>query len=242
MCDEVYKQDFQKYIDNCIQNNVGISNLICLNRAELEYAFQLQKQYPGRFDISFGYHPEDADKITEEDYQFLDEVADKVKGIGEIGLDYYWTKENVEKQKEMFIRQIEIANKHNKNIMIHTRNAAQDTYDILKKYAKTKVIMHCFSESKEMMNEFLKLGYYISFAGPVTFKNAVAPKENAKLCPIDRILIETDCPYLTPVPFRGTQNETAYVKYTGEYIAQLKEMDVEKFKLQLIDNYNQYWK
>ncbi len=242
MTDELYTADFDRYMNNAKENNVGISNIICLNRNDFIRALEIQESYPS-CDISFGYFPEDADHITEDDLAYLERaiIDGKIKGVGEIGLDYHYGKEFVHQQKALFIKQIALANKYGLPIMIHSRDASQDTFDILKKYAKTKVLMHCYSDSLEMMREYLKLGYYISFSGVVTFKNAKAPKENAMNCPLDRMMIETDCPYLTPVPFRGQTNETAYVRYTGEYIAQLREMNIEQLQLQLMKNYESFW-
>ncbi len=242
MTDDMYKEDFDKYYQNAVNNNVLISNIICLSKKDLLEAFKIKEKYPS-FDISFGYFPEDAVNITQEDLDYLEEMvaSGKVKAIGEIGLDYHYSKEFVDKQKELLIKQIEIANKYNVPIMIHCRDAAQDCYDILKGYAKTNVLMHCFSESLEMLKLYNKLGYYISFSGVVTFKNAQSPKINAQNVPLDHILIETDCPYLTPVPFRGKPNETSYVKYTGEYIAELLNISVEQLQNHIIENYNRFW-
>lgn len=242
MTDDTYTAEFARYMQNAKDNNVLVSNIICLNRNDLERALEIKKQYPS-CDISFGYFPEDADHITDEDLAYLEQVIQegKIKGVGEIGLDYHYGKEFVEQQKALLIRQIEIANKYELPIMIHSREASQDTFNILKKYAKTKVLLHCYSDSLEMMREYLKLGYYISFSGVVTFKNAKSPKENALNCPLDKMMIETDCPYLTPVPFRGQTNETAYVKYTGEYIAKLRGISEENLQLQLMKNYESFW-
>ncbi len=239
MNEELYRQDFDDYMQAARENNVLASNVICMHRQELEYTLGLKEKYPN-LDITFGYFPEDLQHLNDQDMTYLEEACDGVQAIGEIGLDYYYTRETAEQQKEMFIRQIEIANRKNKPIMIHSRNAAQDTFDILKQHARTRVVMHCFSESTEMMREYLKLGYFISFAGVVTFKNARTPKENALECPLERMMIETDCPYLTPVPFRGKTNQTAYVRYTGEYIAQLKGISNEELQQQLIRNYDEW--
>ena len=239
MNEDVYRSDFDLYMQAARDNNVLRSNVICMNRADLEYTRELKKKYPN-LDITFGYFPEDTEHLNDEDMNYLEAVIDEIQAVGEIGLDYYYSKEDADRQKEMFIRQIEIANRHGKPIMIHSRSAAQDTFDILKKHARTKVVMHCFSESAEMMREYLKLGYFISFAGVVTFKNAKTPKENALECPIERMMIETDCPYLTPVPFRGKMNQTAYVCHTGQYIAQLKGLSIDQLQQQLIRNYEEW--
>jgi TatD DNase family protein len=240
--DDRYKDDFNSYIQKAKENDVVIINVICSSKEELMYMLEKQKQFPN-LDISFGFYPQDAKDITQKDLDFLVFALEKypqIKAVGEIGLDYYYTKEFADKQKELFIKQIEIANKYNKPIIIHSRSAAKDTYDALKQHAKTKVLMHCYSDSLEMMREYQKLGYFISFTGVVTFKNANKVKTNALNVDLDKIMVETDSPYLTPVPFRGKDNQPAYVRYVGEYIAELRDMDIEELQLQLIDNYQRF--
>jgi len=242
LADGRYKNDFDSYMQRAKENDVAIINVICSSEEELMYMLKKQKQYPN-LDISFGYYPQDAKSITQEDLDFLAFVLEKypqIKAIGEIGLDYYYTKEFADKQKELFIKQIEIANKYKKPIIIHSRSAAKDTYDTLKAYAKTNVLMHCFSDSLEMMKEYQKLGYFISFTGVVTFKNANKVKSNAINVDLDKIMIETDSPYLTPVPFRGKDNQPAYVCYVGKYIAELREMEIEDLQQHLINNYQRF--
>ena len=184
----------------------------------------------------YGISPNDVEDI---DYAKIEELAqnEKVVGIGEIGLDYYWNKENKKLQKEVFIKQIEIANKLNLPIIIHTREAVMDTIEILKQYpVKQKGIFHCCPLNVELIKEALKLGFYISFSGNVTFKNS----KNANLCietvPIDRILIETDSPYMSPEPFRGTRNTSAHVRYVAEKIANVKQLDEEEIAKQTFEN------
>ena len=150
----------------------------------------------------------------------------KIKAVGEVGLDYYWEKdENIrEQQKLAFIKQIQLANNFKKTLIIHDREAHKDTLDILKAHVNSdiNVVMHCFSGSVEFMKDCIKEGYYIALGGVVTFKNAAKPKEVAREIPIDRLLVETDCPFLTPHPHRGEENEPAYVKFVAEEIAELK--------------------
>lgn len=242
LADDRYKENFDNYLQNAKENGVKIINVICSSKEELMYILEKQKQYPN-LDISFGYYPQDAKNISNKDLEFLVfalENYPQIKAVGEIGLDYYYTKEFADKQKELFIKQIEIANKHNKPIIIHSRSAAKDTYDTLKEYARTNVLMHCYSDSLEMMREYQKLGYFISFTGVVTFKNANKVKTNAINVDLDKIMIETDSPYLTPVPFRGKDNQPSYVKYVGEYIANLRDMEIETLQEHLMDNYQRY--
>lgn len=163
---------------------------------------------------------------------------EKVVAIGEIGLDYYWNKENKEEQKNAFIRQIEIANKLNLPIVIHTREAVNDTIEILKNEITPikKGIFHCCPLNLELIKEGLKLGFYISFAGPITFKNSKNAKEAIKTVPLDKILIETDSPYLAPEPKRGTRNDSRNVRYIAEKIAQEKQISVEEIAKQTYEN------
>lgn len=153
----------------------------------------------------------------------------KIVGIGEIGLDYYWNKENKEIQKQAFIKQIELANKLNLPITIHTREAVADTLGILKQHpVNKKGVFHCCPLNRELVKEALKLGFYISFAGPVTFKNSKNAQEIVEMVPNDRMLIETDSPYLAPEPVRGTRNDSRNVKYIAEKIASIKQLQIEE--------------
>ena len=154
--------------------------------------------------------------------------SEKVVAIGEIGLDYYWNKDNKEKQKEVFIKQINIANELNLPIIIHTRDAVMDTLDVLKKNnVNNKGIFHCCPLNIELVKEALKLGFYISFSGNITFKNA-KPDEIIKIVPLDKILIETDCPYLAPEPNRGKRNDSSNLIYIADKISKIKGIDIEK--------------
>lgn len=164
----------------------------------------------------------------------LDEIRefsknDKVVAIGEIGLDYYWDKSFVDKQKDIFIKQIKLANELGLPIEIHDREAHKDTFDILKEHNNgSDVIFHCFSGSVEFAKECIREGWYIALGGVVTFKNAVKTKEVAKEIPLSMLMLETDSPYLTPVPFRGKENQPAYVKYVADEIAKLRGLSVEE--------------
>ena len=153
----------------------------------------------------------------------------KIVAIGEIGLDYYWNKENKALQRYAFIKQIELANKYNLPIVIHTREAVDDTIDILKNKIETtkKGVFHCCPLNRELVKQALKMGFYISFAGPVTFKNSKNANEIIQMVPLDKMVIETDSPYLAPEPHRGTRNDSRNVKYIAEKIANVKEMSLE---------------
>lgn len=174
----------------------------------------------------------DFNEILEQQLKQIKILANnkKVVGIGEIGLDYYWNKENKKEQKQAFIKQIEIANELNLPIIIHTRDAVYDTLDILKNEITPvkKGVFHCCPLNLDLIREGIKLGFYISFAGPITFKNSKNADEAIKLVPLDRILIETDSPYLAPEPKRGTRNDSRNVKYIAEKISKVKEMPLEE--------------
>ncbi|MCH5180598.1 MAG: TatD family hydrolase [Erysipelotrichales bacterium] len=182
---------------------------------------------------AIGLQPEEIDKTNVNAlFDLFKTVKDnkKIVAIGEIGLDYYWEKDENKKQvqRELFIKQIEIANELKLPIIVHSRDALQDTYEILKCHQPIMGgVMHCYSGPKEMVNEFIKLGMYISLGGPVTFKNARVPKEVATSIDINYLLIETDSPYLSPHPLRGTENKPSNVKLVEEEIARLRNMELD---------------
>ena len=177
---------------------------------------------------TLGIHPSEIDSITSDSFKIIEQnlLNPKIVGIGEIGLDYYWTKENIEKQKEVLQIQLELANKYNKPVVIHSREAIQDTYDILKNY-NLKGSIHCFSSSLEMALEFIKLGYKIGVGGTLTFKNSKKLQEIVEKIDIKNILIETDSPYLSPEPFRGKKNNPSNVYYVAKKISELKNIDIK---------------
>ena len=178
-----------------------------------------------------GISPNDIDDFREENLEEIEKLAKnkKVVAIGEIGLDYHWNTENKDLQKHVFISQIEIANKLDLPIVIHTREAIYDTLDILKRNkCNKKGIFHCCPLNIDLVREGLKLGFYISFAGPVTFKNSKNADEIIKMVPLDKILIETDSPYLSPEPIRGKRNDSRNVKYIAQRIAEAKGISLEK--------------
>lgn len=178
-----------------------------------------------------GIFPTEAKTYTPEIEEKLRDMAKnfKIKAVGEIGLDYYWDKSFVELQKEVFVKQIKLANELNLPIVVHDREAHKDSFDLLKEYNKnSKVLFHCFSGSVEFMRECVKQGWYIAIGGVVTFKNAIKMKDVAKTVPLEYLVLETDSPYLTPVPFRGKENSPAYVKYVAEEIANLRDIPINE--------------
>ncbi|MFG6318458.1 MAG: TatD family hydrolase [Clostridia bacterium] len=187
-----------------------------------------------------GISPNDIEDFSKEKLMQIEEIAkdEKIVAIGEIGLDYYWNKENKELQKELFIKQIEIANKLNLPIVIHTRDAAVDTIQILKEHpVNNKGIFHCCPLNQELIKSGLELGFYISFSGNITFKNAKSDVV-VPLVPMNRLLIETDSPYLTPEPFRGTRNDSSKVKLVAERIAKIHGITLEEVAKITYENAN----
>ena len=231
----LFADEFIDDIDNCIQrakdNNVSKIILVGFSYDTNRKAQELAKKYD-IFYPTAGVHPEEADLNYLDKFNELKEFIknNKVYAIGECGLDYYWDKTYKEEQKELLKLQCKLAIDNDLPIIIHMRDATLDTYNILKEFKGLRGVMHCYSGSYEMANEFIKLGFYISLGGPVTFKNAVEPKNVAKNIPLDRLLIETDCPYLSPTPFRGKRNESSYVKYVCDEIAKLRNMDTKEIE------------
>ena len=178
-----------------------------------------------------GIYPSEAKTYTQEVEDKMAELAKnkKVVAVGEIGLDYYWDKSFVALQKEVFIKQIKLANRLNLPIVVHDREAHKDCFDIIKEHNNgSKVLFHCYSGSVEFMRECVKEGWYIALGGVVTFKNAIKMKDVAREIPLDKLVLETDSPYLTPVPFRGKENKPAYVRYVAEEIAKIRDVSVEE--------------
>ena len=176
-----------------------------------------------------GIYPSEAKTYNQEVEDRIIQEAENIVAIGEIGLDYYWDTSFKDLQQEVFIKQIKLANKLGLPIAVHNRDAHKDTYDILKKHnSDSKILFHCFSGSVEFMRECVKEGWYIALGGVVTFKNAVKMKDVAREVPLDRLVLETDSPYLTPVPFRGKPNKPAYVKYVADEIANLRNMPIDE--------------
>jgi len=231
--DEAFKDDLDEVLNRMVENKVTKAVIVSLNPEEYKYSKTIQKEGI-TFKHALGLYPGDVDKYSLDDFVEYYKDADI---IGEIGLDYYWTKENKEKQKEIFIKQCQIASELNKPISVHCRDAYFDGMDILYKYP-CKGVLHCYSGSLQTAHSLLKKGYYFSFGGPVTYKNAKVPVEVVSNLPLDRILIETDSPYLPPASKRGQRNEPSYVVETGKKIAELIGINEEFFKQIINDNYD----
>lgn len=238
--DDAFKEDLEETILRAKENGVKLINLVGFDDKSIKRALEISEQYDDIY-LTVGWHPVEAIDFNQEKYDMIKEIAlnnPKVIAIGEIGLDYHWDKSPKDVQKEVFKKQIQLAKEVNKPIVIHCRDAMGDVLEILKEENAKEVggIMHCFTGSVESMKLALKENFYISLGGPVTYKNAKHPKEVAKECPIDRLLIETDCPYLPPVPYRGERNEVGYVKYVAQEIADLRETNYENIAQATYEN------
>ena len=220
------KNDYED-LDSVIKDMKGIMITSgCNDDSNLE-VLELVKKYDNVYG-TLGIHPEELDKITEDSFKIIEDNLSnpKIVGIGEIGLDYYWTKDNIERQKEIFEYQLKLAEKYKMPVVVHSRDAIQDTYDILKKYNVTGTI-HSFSSSLEMAREFIKLGYKIGVGGVVTFKNGRKIQEVVENIDLNDILLETDSPYLTPKPYRGKRNQPSNVYYVALKISEIKDINIE---------------
>lgn len=236
-CDELYSQA-DEILERAKASGVKRILCICLNVKEAQRAFSLKERYDW-IDIAAGYHPNDLYDLSEHDFQEMEQlVADeRIIAVGEIGLDYHWDDVDKETQKQAFIRQINLANAIQKPILIHMRDATKDTLDLCRQYKQVPGILHCFSGSLETALEAIKMGFYISFGGPLTFKNARGLPQVAAQLPLDRIMIETDCPYLTPHPYRGQRNEPMYIVHTMQKLAEITNQSEAELQEQCKRNY-----
>lgn len=234
-----YKEDLIEVMERA--KEAGVSNIVVVgfDTLTIKRAMELAEEHDFIY-ACVGWHPVDAIDMTDDDLKWIEELAShpKVVAIGEMGLDYHWDKSPHEVQKEVFRKQIRLAKKVKLPIVIHNRDATADIVEILREEGAAEVggIMHCFSGSVEIAKECLDMNFYISLGGPVTFKNAKKPKEVALEIPLDKLLIETDCPYLTPHPYRGQRNEPSYVKLVAEQIAEIRGLTFEEIARATSDN------
>ena len=223
--DEQFDGDRDELLKSMPDLGVGTIVDVSATYESCEKVLALAGKYPHVY-AAIGVHPDEVGELNEDKIQHMKELCcnKKVVAVGEIGLDYYWDNEPHEVQQKWFIRQLELAKEVNLPVIIHSREASQETFDIMKEHhaGSTGGVIHCYSGSKEMAAEYLKMGYYIGIGGVVTFKNARVMKEVAAAVPLERILIETDCPYLAPTPYRGKRNSSLFLPYVIEEIAKLK--------------------
>ena len=225
---EPLRKDLKEVIQRA--KNAGIERILCIGIDEVssQEAINISKQYEGVF-ATAGYHPHDAKDFPggfEEKIIHWAKSGDIV-AIGEIGLDYHYDHSPRKTQQEVFCKQLELAQRLNLPVIIHSREAQEDTYKILKESGVSRGVMHCYSGSEEMAEKFMALGFYISIAGPVTFKNAEKLRRVARMIPDEYLLIETDAPYLAPVPYRGKTNEPAYLVKTAQKLAEIRGVSLE---------------
>ena len=242
--DKRFNEDRERIIKETYE--AGVTKFVCAGydiQSSLN-SLNISEKYDFIYSIC-GISPNDIPQSEQQLWKDIEEISKiakdnnskKLVAIGEIGLDYYWNKENKELQKQAFIKQIELANELELPIVIHSRDASVDTIDIIKNHKVNKVgIFHCCQLNQELVRQALELGYYISFAGPITFKNSRNAPDVIKMVPLDRILIETDSPYLTPEPNRGKRNDCRNVKYVAQKIAELKNVPLEKIAKITYDN------
>ncbi|MGY3748034.1 TatD family hydrolase [Vagococcus salmoninarum] len=227
---EQFKDDLVETMARSRELGVTEMAVVGFDTPTIEKSLELSQTYPEIYSI-IGWHPTEAGSYSKaiEDKLQSQLTEPKVVALGEIGLDYYWMNDPKEVQAKVFRRQIAIAREHNLPISVHTRDAIEDTYQILKEENIQNVggIMHSFSGDVEWMKRFLDLGMHISLSGVVTFKKATEVHEVAQAVPLERLLIETDAPYLAPMPYRGKRNEPGYTRYVAEKVAELREMTVE---------------
>lgn len=229
--DAQFDADRFELLDTMPEDDVAYIMNVSDSMESVKKILPIAERYPFVF-ASVGVHPEEVANLTEADMDALKRYAahPKVKAIGEIGLDYYYDDVPKDVQKKWFARQLELAKEVNLPVIIHDRDAHKDCMDILRAgdVSKTGGIFHCYSGSCEMAKEILDWGMYIAFGGTLTFKNNRRAKEVAKYVPIDRIVLETDCPYLAPEPNRGKRNNSAYIHFVAETLAAIKEMPAEE--------------
>ncbi|MDK6864090.1 MULTISPECIES: TatD family hydrolase [Nosocomiicoccus] len=235
-----YEGEVDAVIERAKENGVEKFVVIGFDRKTIERTMELIESYDEVYGV-IGWHPVDAIDCTDEDLEWIESLSshEKIVAIGEIGLDYHWDKSPKDVQKEVFIKQIELAKRVNLPIVIHNRDADEDTIDILESHDAKSVggIMHSFHNgTDEQIDRVLNMGFYVSLAGVITFKNVKRPKEVAQYVPLDRLLVETDAPYLTPHPFRGKRNEPKLVRLVAEEIAQLRGISVEEVEKATTEN------
>lgn len=242
--DEAFDQDRHELLGSLRDKGVGQLVNVGADMASSKEALALAKQYDF-IHAALGVHPSEVADLTEADMDWIRSHAseEKVVAIGEIGLDYHWDEPEPAAQRKWFLRQIQLAREEQLPVIIHSRDAAAETMELLKetKAYECGGVIHCYSYSPEMAQEYVKMGYFIGVGGVVTFKNAKKLKETVKEIPLESIVLETDCPYLAPEPFRGKRNCSLYISYVAEKIAELKGISAEEVIRQTEENAKQLY-
>ncbi len=244
--DPRFDQDREHVIESLREDGIDMVINIGADKESSLSTLELARKYDNIYAVA-GVHPHSASELEEDGLDWLRDIAKekKVVAIGEIGLDFYYDNSPRDIQRKWFKAQLQLAKELGLPVVIHTRDAAKETYDILKDAAadgKLKVLMHCYSGSAEMAVDYAKLGFYIALGGAVTFKNARVPREVASVVPLENLMIETDCPYMTPEPFRGKRNEPKYVNLVAEKIAEIKGITVEELAKATADNARRFFR
>lgn len=242
--DKAFDEDREQLLESMAGEGVGRIVNIGSSLDACKRTIQLMEQYDFIYG-ALGIHPTDSGELSESDIEWIKEMCslEKCVAVGEIGLDYYWDEPDRAIQKKWFVRQLELAKEVKLPVVIHSRDAAQDTVDIMKaeKVQKIGGVVHCYSYSRELAKTFLDMGFYFGIGGVVTFNNGRKLKEVVEYLPMDRIVLETDSPYLAPVPFRGKRNDSRKLSYVVEQIANIKGISLEEVRQTTIQNaYNLY--
>lgn len=237
--DKQYDEDREEVLSHL--KDFGVEKVVNISNGweDLLHTLELIKKFPFLYG-TVGLHPCKVSELSEERMNQLREFchSEKVVAVGEIGLDYYWNTDPKDVQKKWFIKQLHLAKEEGLPVVIHSRDASQDTFDIMKEEhaGTTGGVIHCYSGSYEMAKEYVKLGYYLGIGGVVTFKNSKTLKKVAAEIPLEHLLLETDCPYLAPVPYRGKRNTSAYLPFVVEEIAKLKGISKEEVETVTYEN------
>ncbi len=237
--DRQFSEDLHELMSGMEKNGVGLIMTPATKADEFSEIVALCEKYPFMYG-AVGVHPEEVDTVND---RLADEIRrfaqhPKIKAIGEIGLDYYWVQDNKEKQKSLLAMQLELAKELKKPVIIHDRDAHGDTMDLLREHKVWECggVFHCYSGSAEMVREIVDWGMYVGFTGVVTFNNAKRPCEAAAAVPLDRLVIETDAPYMAPVPMRGKRNISPYTKYVAQKLAEIKGISAEEMERITFEN------
>lgn len=242
LTDEAFDDDRLFIIRDLSNFNVkAVINPGC-NVKDSKMAVELAEEFDN-FYAQVGIHPEEVSRTNESDLEIIEKLAQnpKVVAIGEIGLDYYWRDDNKDEQKEVFIKQLEMARRLNLPVVVHTRDVGEDAYEILKDFTDLKVQIHCFSEGLALLDKYMDLGFYISIGGVVTFSNGENEKLAASHVDINRLMLETDSPYLTPEPYRGLRNDPRKIIEVAREIAKLRGMKLKKLEKKTSKNAEEFF-